>query len=77
MNNVIKTDLGNCVVEYKRSDFAEEAAKYRKFAIAPQFAPELIIEYSDKPVLFIGRVLYGVTRAGELVWLGQIIDSSD
>jgi hypothetical protein len=82
--DITERNVGRCLTERKRKDFDEAVKTFVWFVSVSQFEkqPKMLDEVNDKnristaPHLGIGYVLYGV-HLGTLVWLGEIIDSSD
>lgn len=89
--NIITKTMGRCLTERKRDDFDLAVSECHAFGLVSQFSPqprittELVLlatkfEVGPRTPIRIdyGTILYGIrTCDGELMWLGEIIDSSD
>lgn len=90
MDNFISRNVGRCLTEYVRRDFADVVGKYQRFVVISQFdkTPGHINELDfpegygypkqfNEPKLGYGQILFGVEEDGTLTKLKSIIDSSD
>ncbi|NJO48161.1 MAG: hypothetical protein HC840_00435 [Leptolyngbyaceae cyanobacterium RM2_2_4] len=80
----VTRNVGRCLTETKLKDFDKQLEKFGEFVRVSQFTspqPKHVSEYGGQLTgsakLGIGTILYGVDQDGFLVWLGEIIDSSD
>lgn len=90
MDNFVSRNVGRCLTEYVRRDFADVVGNYQRFVVISQFdeTPNHIDELDfpegygypkqfNEPKLGYGQILFGVEEDGTLTKLKSIIDSSD
>lgn len=91
MGNLFESrNVGKCLTEYIRRDYADVIGKYNRFVVISQFdsTPSHIDECDFKegygypkqhnePFCGYGNIMFGVEEDGTLTKLKSIIDSSD
>jgi hypothetical protein len=76
---VITREIGRCLTERRRVDFDEAAKQFHTFRLVPQDGGSSSFTLRTAELLN-GYATYGVgpyEDVPDLIWLGEILDSSD
>lgn len=79
----VSRSVGRGLTETKRKDFDQQVGRLAEFLNVSQFdaQPSHVSQVGGQLMgearLSISHILYGVEQDGSLLWLGEIIDSSD